>query len=659
MKHAKKAFLASLLATLLCVTMLIGTTFAWFTDSVTSGGNIIKSGTLDVEMSWADGTKSPTDTETVWKDASTGAIFDYSFWEPGYTQARHLAIKNVGTLALKYQIRILQNGAPSDLGDVIDVYYLDPAEQLSERVSLNDKTPIGTVSTAFAGSLATGHLLPDEGDTITIALKMRESAGNEYQNKSLGADFTIQLLATQYTYEEDSFDDQYDYNADETPDHAEWAYETSVTMETVVAGEETVLEASASPAAAAKAPKVTFDVGALTVGEDAVLTVKTKNVLASTEDEGFVLEGSDDNAVAALDLTLTVGGTETTSFAGKNATVETYITKGLESVIVKYPGATGTFSGAGVAATKVEVDTAATEKGTATYNPSTGYLSFVTDHFSQYIVYDDIQAYNATTDTVYTKLQSAIDAAASGNTVVLLKDIAVANYISVKKSLILDGGNHAITVNANRGIRVENSDVDVTVKNLKMPKTNKNERAVQVDSEKTGVKLTVDRCELHAINYTVNICDKVGVDLAITNSKLYGWGVINAWSANYTINISGCELYGHNDKGYNADGWNNFGTVVLEGDTTGATDMAAHNLTVNIENTKISATTSGQGNIQFCIVFNNPASDNTLNLNNCTLVYNEDENTFLRTSIGVNNLFIDGVKVVDPVAEEVIEEETE
>ena len=73
MKHAKKAFLASLLATLLCVTMLIGTTFAWFTDSVTSSGNIIKSGTLKVGLDYYDdGAATPE-----WKDASTSPIFNY------------------------------------------------------------------------------------------------------------------------------------------------------------------------------------------------------------------------------------------------------------------------------------------------------------------------------------------------------------------------------------------------------------------------------------------------------------------------------------------------------------------------------------------------------------------------------------------------------
>ena len=209
-KSTKRALISSLLILAMCFTMLAGTTFAWFTDSVTSGSNIIKSGKLDVSMKWANG-KDAVDAAT-WTDASQGAIFNYDKWEPGYTEVRHIQIKNDGTLALKYKVQIAANGTVSDLADVIDVYYFDPAQQIAARADLATETPMGTLTQALAGmsQTASGNLLPGESDTITIALKMRETAGNEYQEKSIGTDFSIQLLATQYTYESDSFDNQYD-----------------------------------------------------------------------------------------------------------------------------------------------------------------------------------------------------------------------------------------------------------------------------------------------------------------------------------------------------------------------------------------------------------------------------------------------------------------
>ena len=232
MKQIRKALISSLLAFVLCFSMLIGTTFAWFTDSVTSSGNIIQTGNLDVEMSWADGKMDPTASTTVWTDASTGPIFNYDKWEPGYTEVRHIKIENKGSLALQYKVSIVPEGELAvtenehTLADVIDVYYLDPAEQIADRTALAAKTPMSTLTAAMTGmgETAKGVLVPDAeaGDgfrsfeTITIALKMKEEAGNEYQDMSMfvsngdNKGFAIQLLATQYTYESDSFGDGYD-----------------------------------------------------------------------------------------------------------------------------------------------------------------------------------------------------------------------------------------------------------------------------------------------------------------------------------------------------------------------------------------------------------------------------------------------------------------
>ena len=99
-KTTKSALFTSSISLLLCFAMLLGTTFAWFTDSVTSANNIIKSGKLDVEMHWADGTKGvPANDSADWKDASTGAIFNNQLWEPGYTEVRHIKITSLNSVS--------------------------------------------------------------------------------------------------------------------------------------------------------------------------------------------------------------------------------------------------------------------------------------------------------------------------------------------------------------------------------------------------------------------------------------------------------------------------------------------------------------------------------------------------------------------------------
>ena len=211
-KHStKRSLIASILVLCLCLTSFIGTTFAWFTDSVTSANNIIKSGTLDVEMYWADG-KGVVEGAS-WTDASEGSIFNNKLWEPGYTDAKHILIANEGTLALKYELAIIPNSEVTKLADVIDVYYYADAKQITDRSDLDESMKIGTLAELISTGIRTGSLAANASHSFTLVLKMQESAGNEYQDMAVSDGFAIRLLATQFTAEEDSFDEFYDENA--------------------------------------------------------------------------------------------------------------------------------------------------------------------------------------------------------------------------------------------------------------------------------------------------------------------------------------------------------------------------------------------------------------------------------------------------------------
>ena len=98
MKNTKRALLSSVMALFLCFAMLLGTTYAWFTDSVTSANNVIQSGNLDVVLeyksNWSDGWATVDENTKIFKD---GALY-----EPGYTEVVYLRVSNAGSLALKY-----------------------------------------------------------------------------------------------------------------------------------------------------------------------------------------------------------------------------------------------------------------------------------------------------------------------------------------------------------------------------------------------------------------------------------------------------------------------------------------------------------------------------------------------------------------------------
>ena len=221
MQKKSKVFITVLLI-VLCLSVCAGLTYAYFTDSATSKSNIIKAGKLDVTMEWASGRVNPNSESTAWTDASEGAIFNYEYWEPGYVETYHIKIANVGTLALKYSLVIIANGTVTELTDAIDVYYFDPAEQIDERSDLIESKKIGNLTQVLEGmgDTATGNLLEGEKHIVTIALKMREDAGNRYQGLSIGTDFSVQLHATQLDSESDAFGPDYDEDAEIPCPHA-------------------------------------------------------------------------------------------------------------------------------------------------------------------------------------------------------------------------------------------------------------------------------------------------------------------------------------------------------------------------------------------------------------------------------------------------------
>ena len=85
-RSTKSALISSVVALFLCFTMLLGTTYAWFTDSVASGSNVITAGNLDIKVEYT------LDGEN-W-DLLDGAndLFQMSQWEPGHTEVVALRI---------------------------------------------------------------------------------------------------------------------------------------------------------------------------------------------------------------------------------------------------------------------------------------------------------------------------------------------------------------------------------------------------------------------------------------------------------------------------------------------------------------------------------------------------------------------------------------
>ena len=230
-----KFWRTALVATLVLTVMLsvTGGTIAWFTDSVTSEVNTIKAGNLDVELEYK------TDWENEWAPVTeeTKLFSDSATWEPGHTEIVALRIKNAGSLALKYDLKVKINsettstnvyGKEFKLSDYLEVwnsaingdgmvgdYWLSHLLSGREYIGASIMNKIG-FDTSIVNS--TNTINAGEGaHVMALVITMPTTVGNE-ANHMTGVDapsisFGIEVEATQHTHEEDSFGMDYDEDA--------------------------------------------------------------------------------------------------------------------------------------------------------------------------------------------------------------------------------------------------------------------------------------------------------------------------------------------------------------------------------------------------------------------------------------------------------------
>ena len=200
-KETKRALLTSVMALVMCVVMLVGTTFAWFTDTASTAVNKIQAGNLDVDIIDLQGNSLDGETLSFVNKENQSNIL----WEPGatfFTQGFRIA--NNGNLALKYKVVV--SGITGDTG-LLKVMEFDVVSAMTKTGSeVNfDTNP--------------GQLLPSATDTPSVSNvyylrgHMDEDAGNEYKDMTLDG-ITITVYATQLNSEFDSFGPDYDKNAE-------------------------------------------------------------------------------------------------------------------------------------------------------------------------------------------------------------------------------------------------------------------------------------------------------------------------------------------------------------------------------------------------------------------------------------------------------------
>ena len=223
-KATKRALLTSVMALVMCVVMLVGTTFAWFTDTASTAVNKIQAGNLDVELEYKN-SDTPNFTKA---DKSTPVFDNNALWEPGHVEYVVLKISNAGNLALKYKLGIniaSETGSTNVLGNEFKLSDYIKFAVIEGEANVADRTTLVAAAERVGSKLINegyskeSHLdTKDANETVTLVVWMPTGVGNEANHKTDAAapsiDLGISVVATQYMHESDSFNNQYDKDAE-------------------------------------------------------------------------------------------------------------------------------------------------------------------------------------------------------------------------------------------------------------------------------------------------------------------------------------------------------------------------------------------------------------------------------------------------------------
>lgn len=222
----RRALLTSAFAFVICISMFIGTTYAWFTDSATSANNIIQTGNLDLEVYYGDPANKNSITEV------SSLFDDVQLWEPGAIAWENLTVVNSGSLALKYKLQInftdenyiVDTGAR--LSQILRIAIVEGGVTQTDRAAVLQQAQESGKDTLLRDFTAGGNLLSKESKMLGIVIYWQSSANDNDYNVNNGKQTSdtlplhitlgVNVAAWQTNNEKDSFGADYDAGLGET-----------------------------------------------------------------------------------------------------------------------------------------------------------------------------------------------------------------------------------------------------------------------------------------------------------------------------------------------------------------------------------------------------------------------------------------------------------
>ena len=521
-KTTRRALVLSLLSLLLCCSMLVGTTFAWFTDSVQSGKNTIVAGNLDIELEYSKDFKT-------WNSVAgkSDLIDPNALWEPGHTEVVYLSMSNQGTLALKYQFSmnftetegVSVNGNKILLSQHLKYGIVEVTEPYTSREAAREDVAKNNMEKTLSAYTDSGEM---EGKTdsktvtktMALVIWMPETVGNEanYRGTAPQIDLGLTLVATQLTAEKDSFGS--DYDTDATYPIVNTVYTDGTAAKEITAGEVTV-----------------------TIPEG-------KNGNYTTEVTNKQVYTANGETTVTFDINLLKDGVKVAS-NGTMYTVSINVGKNLDVTAVTHNGV---------------------ELAFYHYDPATGVVTFETDSFSPFaVIYktagedsvftpstpeaaDKLKEENVVAvdeaGNGYTTLKAAVDSGASKLYLKAGADLGTVTHLDVDHDLTIYG-NGAYISDGERDLAIDTykhltKDITVAVYNLH------------------GVAFWGQRNTAYTANLKLYNCNDVSrvyingtsgvnnielVNCTATKAKLVGDTVVYS-NANGKITVDGCTITG-------------------------------------------------------------------------------------------------------------------
>ncbi len=569
-KTARKALMSSVTALLLCVTMLMGTTFAWFTDTATVSVNMIRSGTLDIELYY----QNAAATEFSVADADTKDLFVSKdgkdiLWEPGAASVCYLKIENLGNLSLRYVLSVIGDDVitGSDGAALSKVLKTAAVEITEAEVGTFDRdTAIARATADDAEGLLNykknGEMLPEDVHYVAMVVYYPKEVGNVVDgalyNRSdvkLTTELYLSLVATQATVEFDSIDNLYDAGA--------LLPEIPIVMDVEKAFNITVANGGSATYGSAD---IAVPAEAVEQDVNGILRVK---FISSTSNEtvyDIALVDEEGNIIPLK----------------KKATVNLDLGFNRKNVKVLHNG--------------VEMDPA-----DYSYNPANGKITVTADSFSPYTITYETN-YEASMHGEGYSLFDAIKQAKDGEIITLLQDVKTvssAEYFFNADNVVVDLNGHTVEgrmriaygdnitfkngtfINTETSTNLVINAIDVTFENIK-GKTSGTFAQIGNGANVTfsaSSEIVSNTCGFLAVHNgtTINVYGKISV--SGNSAAIQGNGSQSSYGGTVVNVYDGAELYSNSIGIYQPQN----GTVNIYGGTvSGRSGIGLKNGTLNI-----------------------------------------------------------------------------